>query len=745
MTYYGRSANEHVDLHLALRVEGIPYAFVTRTIPGSPSALSGYTQVVCMTGVTEGEAVLDLVERREMAATLDVDMLDTDADLFRTLFASAARPVTWIQTAFTSSDTDLEVQDAAAVSSGDVVYIGDETVVVGTVSGANDWLGCTRGAYGSTARALFGDTSTGDNAYTTPPHWRGRRARLYGYALDGAGTYTETLLGVYLVDESPRHTGGKAWALRLAGIVQEYWERVCGLGVEAVTITDVADFSTAGDWTIELAVTDDKKLRTSATIDTYALVNSDVGVGIHKIEAVDGTAGTVTLAYDPSFQTARGVRVADFAGTVRQVAVVQLPGAAGILSVLLSDEGQALSGGDYLPGRPPSESADLGWRLGAAFASSEVDSTAFDAITAVPPMTMIIDGERKVTDILREWCFLTGTAVVTTVDGKIKPVPIGSVRGSSATAIGAADIVPEGPIEVIHDEGTVFPILKAQAGYSPITGEFHDEVNLIDADLAKRYRRAPQVFDIELRSIDVWEPPNSGPARPSSGWRHPTRQRASAIVTMLADLMRGAGGARRLVRLSLSHEHLSLRLGDVVVLGTDLPEAFDELPDMRGSTLRGATCRVVARRPRYDQARVDVQLEVMDRLLHVCPAAVISSVASATLTLSTTTPEVPQSGFPANGFYIGAAVRVVDRSSLSGTPVVDSRTIANIPATNQVTLSSAPSFAVQSGVDYVVLDPENSADGTNGDGYQLIEFAKLADVDGTAGVNADTDNEPRWR
>jgi hypothetical protein len=745
VTYYGRAASEHVDLHLALRVEGIPYAFVTRTIPGSPSALSGYTQVVCMTGVTEGEAVLDLVERREMAATLDVEMLDTDADLFRTLFASASRPVTWIQTAFTSGDTDLEVTDAAAVSSGDVVYIGDETIVVGTVSGANDWLGCTRGAFGSTARALFGDTSTGDNAYTTPPHWRGRRARLYGYAPDGAGTYTETLLGVYLVDESPRHTGGKAWSLRLAGIVQEYWERVCGLGIEAATFTGTGtwDFTGASP-VIEHPVTDASKFRLSQTVDSYVIAQTEFGSGIHKLTAID-LAGSITLAYEPSFQTTRAMQATSSVGDVRQIAVVQLPGAASILSVLLSDEGQALSGGDYLPGRPPSESSDLGWRFGAAFASSEVDSTAFDAITAVPPMTMIIDGERKVTDILREWCFLTGTAVVTTVDGKIKPVPIGATRSTNATNIGAADIIPEGPIEVIHDEGTVFPILKAQAGYSPITGEFHDEVNLVDADLAKRYRRAPQVFDIELRSIDVWEPPNSGPARQSSGWRHPTRQRASAIITMLADLMRSAGGARRLVRLSLSHEHLSLRLGDVVTLGTDLPEAFDELPDMRGSTLRGATCRVVARRPRYDQARVDVQLEVMDRLLHVCPAAVITSAAGAVLTIDTTTPEVPASGFPSNGFYVGAAVKVFDRSSLSGVAVVDSLTVTAIPATNQITLSGAPSFAVQSGVDYVVLDPENSADGTNGDGYQLIEMAKLADVDGTAGVNASTDNEPRWR
>jgi hypothetical protein len=210
--------------------------------------------------------------------------------------------------------------------------------------------------------------------------------------------------------------------------------------------------------------------------------------------------------------------------------------------------------------------------------------------------------------------------------------------------------------------------------------------------------------------------------------------------------MRASGtGARRFVRLSLSHEHLDLRLGDVLVLGTDLPDAFDDLPDMRGSTIRGQTCRVVSRRPRYDQARVDVQLEIMDRLLHVAPAATITVHSAGLLTLSTTTPEVPASGFPANGFYVGAVVKVVDRSSLSGTPVVDTRTVTGTPSTTQIQLNSALSFVLESGVDYVVLDPEGSADGTNGDGYTLIEMAKLADVDGSAGANAATDNEPRWR
>jgi hypothetical protein len=52
---------------------------------------------------------------------------------------------------------------------------------------------------------------------------------------------------------------------------------------------------------------------------------------------------------------------------------------------------------------------------------------------------------------------------------------------------------------------------------------------------------------------------------------------------------------------------------------------------------------------------------------------------------------------------------------------------------------------VQTGVDYVVLDPETSGDGVSDSKYSLIEMAKLADADGNAGSNANTDNEPRWR
>jgi hypothetical protein len=740
VTYYGRSENEHVDLHLALRVEGIPYVFVTREIPG---AQSGYTQVVCITRATEGEARLDLDERRETASTLGIDLIDTDADLFRTLFAAGSRPVGFVSTedANEAADTLVYVDDPSIYTVNDVIYVGDETMIVDVIDVGGGTIEVTRGAYGSTARdGMSGDGATGDSIFTTPPHWYGRRAYLYGYALDGAGLYTETLLGVYVVDDGPRHVGGKAWALSLAGIAQEFFERVVGLGLPSSTYTTDLAFSFAGAQPLlEVDVSNVDGFRTSATMDSYVLTETEFGTGIHRLDTV-GPGDTITLAYQPSFGTQNALRIVSTAGTIRQIGVVQAPGGASILIPLLSTYGQALSGGDYLPGRAPADSSDLGWRLGAGFVAGEVDSDSFDAITAVPPMTIVIDGERKVTDLLREWCFLTGSAVVTTVDGKLKAVPIGASRSTSATTIGASDVVPEGQVEVTHDEAGIFPIVKVRAGYSPITGEFHDELTLVDADLAKRYRRTPQTREIEIRSIDVFEPRLS--TNIGTGWRHPTRMRPDAMVTMLSDLIRANGtGARRLVRLSLSHEHLGLRLGDVVTIGTDLPDAYDELPDMRGGTLRGATCRVVARRPRYDQARVDVQLEIMDRLLHVCPAAVIASASGATLTLATTGPEVSGTS-PTDDFYVGAVVLVHDRSTPAN---LEALTVDTITSGTVLVLDGTPGFTVEAGVDYIVLDPEASADGTTGSGYQLIEFAKLADADGTAGTNPATDNEPRWR
>lgn len=748
MTYYGRAANEHVNLTMAVVVEGIPYAFVERTVSGSPSGLGGRTQLVVLTRVEEGEASLNYEERREEAATLDLDLLDTGAFALRDLFAAGSRAATWIAADATAAATSLTLASTAALTAGDTFYVGAESITVGTVASGTSLTGCTRAAFGSTAAIVKGDTSDGDSIYTVPPFWRGRRVWLYGYTPQG----DETLLGVYIVDEAPRHVGDQQWTIRCAGIVQEYWERSVGVGID-----DIATTGATGTWTngtpstYEIPMNRAASFRTSASgWPTHALVTNPTAFGaedgrtvIVELLDVDTVSGTITLATDGLFGT-RGLQAVDAVGppigwSVRQIGIIQSPGASSILVALLSDEGQALSGGDYLPGRPAATSQDYGWRLGAGFTTSEVDVDAFDEITAVPPMTIVIDGERKVTDLLREWCILTGTVIVTTVDGKIKPITLSAQRPAGARTLDAGDVVPDSKVEVEHDESGIFPLVTIRAGYSPITGELHDEVNLIDVELAKRYRRTPQKREIEIRSMDVFVPRAQAG---TMGWRHPSRVTPGTMVTLINDSMRGDGAlARRFVRLSLTQENLDLRIGDLVTISASLPDAFSTLPDMRGATIAGATCRVVGRRPRYDQARVDVRLEILDRLLHVCPAAVIASASGATLTLATTGPEVTGAS-PTDDFYAGCTVLVYDRSTPANFEAIAVDSITN---GTTLVLGSTPGFTIENNVDYIVLHPASSADGTTASGYSLIEFATLADDDGVAHANADATTEPRWR
>jgi len=110
VTFYSTiaSPDRHVDLVLALRVEGIPVAFVERTVPAAvATALTGYTQFAGLTRVDEGEAVLDMQERREMAATLAVELLDDSTRTLAALFAVNRRAVAYARTDRTTADTTI--------------------------------------------------------------------------------------------------------------------------------------------------------------------------------------------------------------------------------------------------------------------------------------------------------------------------------------------------------------------------------------------------------------------------------------------------------------------------------------------------------------------------------------------------------------------------------------------------------------------------------------------------------------
>ena len=302
MVYYGRTANEHVDLTMALVVEGIPTVFTERTIGGTPTTWNGATQAVCITRVEEGESTLDFNERRETAATLDVDVLD-DGSL-TLLFASASRSVSYVSSNASASATTINLGSTATLTAGQAIYIGSETIIIGTVASATQLTGCTRGAYGSKAAPLFGTASDGDSVYVRPPSWRGRRAKLYGW---GA---SETLLGTYIVDDAPIQQGDSTWALRMAGIAQEYFERVVGLGlrkvgalrVDVITSTDIGVIPEPGGASA---------FRLGTNFDTYMRFDygpspngrRPEGSSIYRVNSVDTSLNVVKVDVQSSFGT----------------------------------------------------------------------------------------------------------------------------------------------------------------------------------------------------------------------------------------------------------------------------------------------------------------------------------------------------------------------------------------------------------------------------------------------------------
>ncbi len=752
MTLYTDLAgtDAHVDFALAVRIEGVPIVLVERAIPASvATALSGYTQFVGITRIEEGEATLDLEDRRELGATLDVEMLDDATATLAALFAVNTRRRTWVTATATATATTLTLQSTSGLINGQTIYVNSETVVIGTVASSTSLTGCTRGANGSTALALNGTATDGDSVYLVPPSWVGRRAYLYGYTLTANGGGKEQLLGVFTLDEPPRHTGDNLWSLRFASVAQEIYDRAIGVGLRQTAITSATTYGTVGTrQTATFTVDDSAAFRLGSSFPTYAILqgkslDNDVFT-LCELQAVALPPGAQTVTVYTDGTSWAPDRVGDslivqFATGLRPIAFIG-GGPQALLYVLLSNEGQGATTYDRLPGRLSTDVYNTGWRFGAALTTAEVDTTAFIAVQESRTSMMVIDGEMTVSELLREWCLLNGTATRITFDGKLAPFSLATPRTTSTTTIGINSIVPDSRVEVVADESGLFPLGTAKAGYNPFSREFSVELNLIDAALFKRYPRVQNKRQLEFRSIGCNEAANLDPGAPP--FRHPASMSPGEVGALSADIMRGDNGlARRIVSLTLTMAHLDLRIGDVVQISSALPDGFSALPDMRGGTLANKLCRVIGRRPRYDAGRVDVKLLILDPLQVVSPAAVISSVSSSVyLNLATTGDEV-SGGSPGNDFIVGAAVRIYDVSG----GAYHSTTIVSAASITQIQIASPPAFTIQNGVDYVVVDQAASTvGGTSAAGYNLTEFGALGDSTGMVLTTVGT-SDPRWR
>lgn len=729
MTLYDDLAvrGRHCELVLGLIVEGVPYAFVERTIPASFSILTGRSQVVCVNGVKEGESKLDLEIRREVSSTVDFTLIGSGDGALDQIFSVNRRRSAWVTADYSASATTISVTSTFGMLANDTIYIGSgESIKIGTVASGTSLTGCTRGYLGTTAQPLKGTASDGDPVYRYAPTWEGRRAWLYAWTVDQGVALSQQILSTLIIDEAPTYDGAYAWSVRCAGVMQEYMQRAVGVGLREAKVIGTPTIA-ASSITFKV---DDPTAFYVGTVPAYVALSTGVA---RELLSVDDGLSTVTISRE-RFQQRFGVPSPIRAESLRQI---QLAGGATsypLLWAMLSNLGTG-AGLDVMPGRAAKKTFEAGWRFGANMAAADVDTTSFLARTATPH-TVVIDGEKPLGDILQEWCLLSSSAVVVTSDGVLTAIPINHQRSTTSVVIGKTNLVPDSGIDVVANESTITPLVTVECDYSPLSKEIRATLNLIDEDKIKRYPRSPRRRQMSLPSIACRD---AEKLVRDDAWAAPSMLSIGDIQNLAYDIVSGEGPLARIeVSITVTLDLLSLRLGDVVLIGSDLPNGFNA-PDMAGGTIAGKYARVLSRRPDYDRGVVGLTLELLEPLQHVCPAAVIASALGAVLTLSTTGPEV-RSTSPGDDFGGGMYVRVYDVSA----GLYETIEIASTTATT-ITLASAPTFAVVGGVDYVAVTHALATNNyTTVSGYALSEMAPLAGASGVVSGGGQTYN-PRWR
>jgi len=111
-------------------------------------------------------------------SSLSLTLHNSDAMAERFRFQDTSPSVS-VSSDIDSADTSLDLSDTTLA--GGVVYINDETILLGTHTGGGTYTGCTREIWGSEAQ----DHDAGNFVYTKgAPHWRGRRVEFIVHNLE---------------------------------------------------------------------------------------------------------------------------------------------------------------------------------------------------------------------------------------------------------------------------------------------------------------------------------------------------------------------------------------------------------------------------------------------------------------------------------------------------------------------------------------------------------------------------------
>lgn len=750
-TFDLRLAGNRKDLKLWLVIQGIGYVFKSRVgVDASTILGETYTEVSgALIDADEGGESVDFEQQAVTGGSLSFKLVQAWGQTFLDdTLRQRQRKIGWLTDDLSTANTTIKMNDTSTITAGDIIYIGEESILVGTVASGTDLTGCTREKFGSRARPQKSSSSTlGAAVYAYPTGMVGRRVSLYGSFCKDDGTSSAALtklLNTYVIEEAPEWVDERCVSFRCGPILDEHLDAPLYVGVREVGGGRVRQSGVHADL-IACDVDDaDAFTLPDSTFPTFALLTRENLGTIARIYYLDSasTPNKIEVYPDDQLDPPGLTGVTSSGGHVRSLSnyyasdharhIALVSGATGTwaLWLLTSRLGDAANGAyDVLPGKERVDLNDAEFRFGAGIDVTDMDVDAFTAVSG-RWVTFPLMRECKSGDVVREVCWATESVAYSTSDGQLSLLRMGDNRDTPTVVLDDSYAIAGEHAHSWVDEDGIYPRVTWRLNYDPNQDRFTAEHVTIDSELMQRYPRREKALVIESRGMGL----DLGAAAGSTQQLRRAFPMSVIELDQVARSMQVRGGRGRLmVRRKFKIGASVARIGDVVTLSFDAA-------DHNGGTVLGRNGRVVGRRPSHIEGWCELTIEVFESVYRLAPSCVVTarttvSIANDTLTLSTTAPDAAGAS-PQDDFHVGQTVRIWDVSAGSST----TRTIAAILSGPPRLRFTAAAPAIEANRDWLTWDTLGTSSGTSGNGDDEGDWIYFM---AASGVAAEGDTR-RW-
>ena len=737
-------------------VQGVPHVWQTSDVSLSSDLLSStYTRHKTILDLALGEDSLDLERRRMVGGSLTAKVLDDDGTL-AALFAPRARRRTWITANASASATTISVDDTEKITtaSAGTLYAGGETVTFTGKTGTTAFTGCTRGAFGSTARAIKGGAVDGDAVFDVPPAWSGRRVYLYAYDEDNSNTLKESLggvrrlVGTFRLEEAPAFVGGNSWELRCSTLADELAARRAYSGLRPVTEIGNGGYPVWNGYASDaetayyaISEADRTGVFVGGNRTTQALARfSDGWAGVFDVIDHD-TTGQVGFAPQTNLvrrEPGTAWWNTDTADSIEHIAVLNGAASYVLLAVLISRLGDGAMHVTYdvLPGLDRADAGGEAWRMGAGIDPDEIDVTGLRELVAGRRWAWALCREVTVEDLLRDFCLTFDLVWLVDNSGALtfRSIAVQSQGGSVVTI--DDDVVVGEPVIGVDEMGVVSRI-TVKADYNPLADEFMSTVNAYDQQIDTRYADRQDNKTVESRYLSVADDRYRQVFRGTPAILYHERSNIRDIGHRLRRLFVADGRPRAYVDVTCTIDVLlTATLGSIVDVDLDVP-------DMQGNATTTGIARIVSRTYDLRGGTVQLRLQVEEKTRLVAPSCIVSSVGGGGGNVLTLSSDFCGGSDASDFFFVGCYVDVYDVSAQS---IGDNREVTAVSGMT-ITLDAAPGFTVQAGVDFITWNSQevNTGLGPNANGYDEDDYIYQMPDDEAQIEDAGFAHVTRWR